>query len=618
MTAFRRTLTLLASLCLIVPLTGCDTLFGPDNLPASIVIGTSRQTIDLVGDTLHLTAEVRDVDGDVLENATVGWTSRVPSRASIDASGTFTALANGDVWIVARSGSVSDSVLFTIDSPIQCAPIGNLLVPDSVDSELSATDCEIEGRYHDAWRVELSAPGAITIDLTSTGFDTYLLLLNANGQIIDANDDGGAGRNSRLYAELPAGTYYPFVTSFAAGATGSYRLSAIEGAHPTPCPATATLSYPDTVAGTTTTDGSCDYNGFYVDVWRIDLVDSTLVTMQARGDSIPMQVAVADTFGRFLVGGGPPNYSWLETSLPPGSYDIWVGGVTQGVTGRYTLNVSRGPSTRYCSTDGALALGEPVSGELVDDDCYVEALPSDGWELTLGNTLDVELSVVGDPIYPQVLVVDSAGQFVDHASGSESSLRYGLTLSPGSYRFWVRSGTDDTGAYTLTVVEEGQLPSCDAVTPAVPDSTYEGALATTDCRLPDGRYADVWELHVDTTTTTTVGVASDKLDAYLIVADTLGRTIAEDDDSGSGTDAALTLDLDPGTYHLWTTSYASGELGGYALAIATGTGATTALEPLGSKSGSEDRYPYRRKDTGTPGWFEPPGNDHKTGGPGPR
>lgn len=56
-------------------------------------------------------------------------------------------------------------------------------------------------------------------------FDTWLRIEDANGTVLESNDDGGDGLNSRIYFAPPAdGVYRLIVTSFRSEATGSYVL----------------------------------------------------------------------------------------------------------------------------------------------------------------------------------------------------------------------------------------------------------------------------------------------------------------------------------------------------------------------------------------------------------
>ncbi|MDQ8023334.1 MAG: kelch repeat-containing protein [Moraxellaceae bacterium] len=79
-----------------------------------------------------------------------------------------------------------------------------------------------------------AAPGnLVSIQLSSSAFDTYVYLKNPAGTVIAANDDGGGGTNSRIPAgsgvlTLPAGSagiYTIEVTSYYSGSTGAYNLT---------------------------------------------------------------------------------------------------------------------------------------------------------------------------------------------------------------------------------------------------------------------------------------------------------------------------------------------------------------------------------------------------------
>jgi len=65
-----------------------------------------------------------------------------------------------------------------------------------------------------------------TIDLTSLDFDPYLRLEDDSGRILDQDDDGGEGLNSRIRFTAPAsGTYHLVATSFGSRQTGAFQLA---------------------------------------------------------------------------------------------------------------------------------------------------------------------------------------------------------------------------------------------------------------------------------------------------------------------------------------------------------------------------------------------------------
>lgn len=122
----------------------------------------------VVGDSLQLHATVRNYLGDVVAYP-VEWNSSSPSRASVTAAGLMVAHQEGDVSVVARNGSKSDTAVFTITStaaPVisgvsslplvpgaqvtlsgagfDSDPAGNLVLVDSVPaSVLAASDSQL-------------------------------------------------------------------------------------------------------------------------------------------------------------------------------------------------------------------------------------------------------------------------------------------------------------------------------------------------------------------------------------------------------------------------------------------------------------------------------------------
>lgn len=83
----------------------------------------------------------------------------------------------------------------------------------------------IRGGVQDIYLIDLRAGEAITLDLSSSQFDTYLTLREAAGIWQIDNDDGGPGLNSRISVRAPSsGTYQILVRSFSSGARGEYTL----------------------------------------------------------------------------------------------------------------------------------------------------------------------------------------------------------------------------------------------------------------------------------------------------------------------------------------------------------------------------------------------------------
>jgi len=90
---------------------------------------------------------------------------------------------------------------------------------------------EVPGRYHghlergatDTIALKLAQPATIAIALRSTDFDTVLELYDAADRLVGANDDFD-GTDSRLVADLAAGSYMVHVGSFWEDGRGAFAL----------------------------------------------------------------------------------------------------------------------------------------------------------------------------------------------------------------------------------------------------------------------------------------------------------------------------------------------------------------------------------------------------------
>jgi hypothetical protein len=90
-----------------------------------------------------------------------------------------------------------------------------------------------DGSHYDEWTYTGRGGETVTVSLSSSSFDTYLLAFRgsslAGGEYLDENDDYD-GTNSQLQLVLPAsGTYTFIVNSYSAGETGSYQISMSSG-----------------------------------------------------------------------------------------------------------------------------------------------------------------------------------------------------------------------------------------------------------------------------------------------------------------------------------------------------------------------------------------------------
>jgi hypothetical protein len=83
-------------------------------VPTSIRVSETSVTLDAIGATHLLTAEVLDQRGRPLPAETVSWTSRTPSVVTVSSSGLLTAVGNGNGEVRASSGTLEAMVAVTV------------------------------------------------------------------------------------------------------------------------------------------------------------------------------------------------------------------------------------------------------------------------------------------------------------------------------------------------------------------------------------------------------------------------------------------------------------------------------------------------------------------------
>jgi hypothetical protein len=83
-----------------------------------------------------------------------------------------------------------------------------------------------DGSFYDSFPIEGSAGDSFTITLESSEFDTFLAIMDGDGNIIEQNDDiSEKDSNSRLEITLPGnGTYSVIVNAYDKGGKGNYVL----------------------------------------------------------------------------------------------------------------------------------------------------------------------------------------------------------------------------------------------------------------------------------------------------------------------------------------------------------------------------------------------------------
>ena len=121
----------------------------------------------------------------------------------------------------ASTASAQEAVPVTavpVTISLNCGPVDLGMLDTTPGSQLTASgrwtteDCDSRFRNNSdahTYRFEIAATGRIRIDLMSSEADSYLYLLDAEGNRITENDDGGVGAlDARIEREFQAGAYF--------------------------------------------------------------------------------------------------------------------------------------------------------------------------------------------------------------------------------------------------------------------------------------------------------------------------------------------------------------------------------------------------------------------------
>ena len=110
------------------------------------------------------------------------------------------------------------------ETPAQSGGIKPSTVEGRLDS--NSQTFEDDKSYYNVHTFEGRAGEQITIDLTSSEFNSYLILLDPEGKKIAEDDNAGSGNNARIIVTLPtSGTYTIIANAYKAGETGNYTLT---------------------------------------------------------------------------------------------------------------------------------------------------------------------------------------------------------------------------------------------------------------------------------------------------------------------------------------------------------------------------------------------------------
>ena len=212
---------------LLAPVTG-NLGEGSENVPIRYTKAGDRYTIEgQAGQSVEIAMESSDFDTYVILQDEQGQQIAFNDDGSDSTNSSLnTVLPSSGNYRVIATGYGDDSVGAYSLRVSEWQRTGSPLVQTT--GRLEPTDellSELDKRG-DRHTFRGQAGQQVMISLTSSDFDTYMVVQDEQGQVIGTDDDSGEGYNALLNIALPrSGTYSVLATSYSSDSTGAYDLN---------------------------------------------------------------------------------------------------------------------------------------------------------------------------------------------------------------------------------------------------------------------------------------------------------------------------------------------------------------------------------------------------------
>jgi hypothetical protein len=218
----------------------CSDGAGPP-VPSRLEVVAGDAQVGAPGDVLAESLAVRVLDerGAPVPGTPVGWgvvsgdARLAPATSTTDAQGIArTSVQLGTVLgITVINAAVAglSPASFAVETLDPCAVFTPVTLGSPTSGTLEPPDCAFsDGSLVDFFSLSLGGARGVTVAMTSTAVNAFLLLLSERFLALASDDDAGGGTNASIRALLPAGEYVVGATSQAPGETGPYTLDFLD------------------------------------------------------------------------------------------------------------------------------------------------------------------------------------------------------------------------------------------------------------------------------------------------------------------------------------------------------------------------------------------------------
>jgi len=221
-----------------------------------------------------------------------------------------------------------------------------IFIGEQVSGRLTHSSSQfLTGQFFNAYRFEASPGQAVSIEMHSERFDSYLWLLDSHGRVITVNDEGSgqstAGSSKIVFFPPISGSYFIGVSSSEPMAVGEYELVL----KTTFQPIQEAEAFSETVSGHLEAFDFQLSTGQYLDVYTLEGEVGERITIGLSSSGFDSYLRVLDSAGNVLKeddDSGVESDALIAHFVLPesGHYYVWVSSVFAGETGDYVLSLN--------------------------------------------------------------------------------------------------------------------------------------------------------------------------------------------------------------------------------------------------------------------------------------
>lgn len=433
---------------------------------AAVAVTPTTAQMTVGGATQQLNATARDANGVTLAGRTIAWSSSAVGVATVSQTGLVTAIAAGTATITATSEGRNGTAAITVAAAQNpCDKVQALAIGAIFNGTLTAADCKLpDNTAVQGFVFTIATSRVLEIEMTSAAVDPYLLVIDANSNVVAEDDDSGPGSGARVLRLFAPGSYLILANTYDANTYGNFSITLRDA--PAACSSAKPTTLPFTVSVSLNGNNSCRLNDdSFLDRYDLNVTSNTKMRIDMTSTALDPYVYILDQNGNPVAqdddSGGGLN-ARLDITLQAGRYIVLASAQPQQ-TGPYTLTIT--PAVDPCAVNRTITIGVPQNNTITANDCAVGAQGpmrlTQRFALTVTTAGPLQVDMTSNAIDPYIIIQSATTGAVlaehdDIDPGVNRNARIAANFPAGQYIINTTTFDDSlsstqTGAYTLSV-----------------------------------------------------------------------------------------------------------------------------------------------------------------------